>query len=511
MFENSMALHVFLAVKQFVLSFYDSSVTKRVIMRFVAFLKRYFESSIVYRIFMCKSPADNMRRKSMIYRAVSASVNSIVSVFSHMYVYIKKNNTFGINRYIFDTLSEKKYFAYEYFCAALIAVMLIVPHNYWNNLYAVLFAFALLGLYFLRAVSKSGKVGINVYAVPASLVSFLIIMVSSAVMSPDRVDSLRIALFFFSSVIFMLVICGGTGSALKLKNMVSIILAALLIMSLYAIWQNHVGVDVVAELTDLNANEGMPGRVYSTFENPNNFAEAIVLLIPFNYALFIISENKISKLVYAGIFAVSAVALLMTYSRSCYVSFAIATVIFLILYDWKYIIPLAVVGITAIPFLPESVLNRILTIGSMNDTSNFYRIYLWGGIIKMISVYWVTGVGLGPGAFAAVYPRFAHHFATTAPHSHMLYLELIVELGIIGAVSFFVFIFFVFKKGLSTFNKTSKELRCLIIAAVSGLCGIAFSCAAEYIWFYPRVMFVYWIVIGILLCAVRLSEIGKKA
>lgn len=91
MFENSMALHVFLAVKQFVLSFYDSSATKKVIMKFVAFLKRYFECSIVYRIFMCKSPAEDMRRKSVIYRAVSALVNSIVSVFSAcICVYQKK-------------------------------------------------------------------------------------------------------------------------------------------------------------------------------------------------------------------------------------------------------------------------------------------------------------------------------------------------------------------------------------------------------------------------------------
>ena len=87
MFENSMALHVFLAVKQFVLSFYDSSVTKRVIMRFVAFLKRYFESSIVYRIFMCKSPADNIHDLPCGFRIGQFNC---ICFFAYVYVYQKK-------------------------------------------------------------------------------------------------------------------------------------------------------------------------------------------------------------------------------------------------------------------------------------------------------------------------------------------------------------------------------------------------------------------------------------
>lgn len=510
MFENSIALYLFETIKHFVLSFYDTSATKKIIMKLAAYFKKVFESSFIYRVFMFMSPFEEYRCNSLLYRIVSEIKDVVLSFFSKIYSFIEKRNKYGINRYIFDLLLKNKYFTYEYFCAALVAIMLIVPHDYWNNLYAVIIAFVLLGAYFIKCISGSGVTACNIYSIPACLVTFLIMLFTSAVIGPDHADSLRILLFFISSIIFMLVICGATQSSERLKKMISLILGALCLMSLYAIWQNHVGVDVVAELTDLNANEGMPGRVYSTFENPNNFAEAIVLLIPFTYAMILSAEKNFTKLVYAGIFVVSTVALMMTFSRSCYVSFAIATLVFLALYNWRYIIPLIFIGIMAIPFMPDTVMNRILTIGSMNDTSNFYRIYLWGGIIKMISVYGITGVGLGPSAFAAVYPRFAHHFATTAPHSHMLYLELIVELGIIGALSFFVFMFFVFKKGLSTYNKAPKDLRCIIIAAISGLCGIAFSCAAEYIWFYPRVMFVYWIVIGILLCGVRLSKFSKK-
>ena len=52
-----------------------------------------------------------------------------------------------------------------------------------------------------------------------------------------------------------------------------------------------------------------------------------------------------------------------------------------------------------------------------------------------------------------------------------------------------------------------KTCRCIIIAAISAFAGISFTSCAEYIWFYPRVMFVFWIVLGVLLAAVRC---GKK-
>ena len=41
---------------------------------------------------------------------------------------------------------------------------------------------------------------------------------------------------------------------------------------------------------------------------------------------------------------------------------------------------------------------------------------------------------------------------------------------------------------------------------VSSLAGVSFVCAAEYIWFYPRVLFAFFILIGATLAAVKLAE-----
>jgi len=281
---------------------------------------------------------------------------------------------------------------------------------------------------------------------------------------------------------------------------------SLFIGCIYGIYQGIMKISAENLLTDIANNKGMPGRITAMFDNPNNFAEIIVLLSPFSVAMFLSSNKKSVKFIMLISFSVNVLALLMTYTRGCYISFAISMFVFLLMYDYRLLIPVAVLAFFMLPFVPASVINRIISIGSRQDTSISFRYYLWDGVVKLIRSEGITGVGLGPEAFKAAYLPFASRFALTAPHSHMLYLELIIETGIMGALSFFAFMVSSLRKGFAIFNKTDKTLRSIIIAAISAFIGISLSAATEYIWFYPRVMFVFWIVLGILLCAVKLSK-----
>jgi O-antigen ligase len=174
-----------------------------------------------------------------------------------------------------------------------------------------------------------------------------------------------------------------------------------------------------------------------------------------------------------------------------------------VLYDKRLLIPAAIIVIVAIPFMPEAVINRIFTIGSLEDSSNSYRLYIWDSCFRMVKDFFVTGIGLGPSSFRVVYPDYAEPFAITAPHSHMLYMELILETGLLGFVSFFAYMFTVVKSAAGAMRKCDIQTKCVIIASLSALLGIAFVCCAEYIWFYPRVLFAFWIIPGIMMAAKR--------
>ena len=446
-------------------------------------LKELFKESFLYNFMTGAS--DALCEKSFIYSCVSSAEKYLIS--------FREYNSGSLNAFLFGKLKI------EHITAFIFLLTMIIPHSLWNNFYAVISAAFLCVLFLIKGNGK------GIY--PSSwLLCFVFAVFGGIFLSPDKGDAIRVVLFIMSAIIFMSSV-KRLGDKKALLSFIKVMVFALFLMSVYAIFQSILGVEVQKLLTDVENNQGMPGRVFSTFENPNNFAEVIVLLLPFVYALFVVSYEKKKKLYYALVFGASVAALMLTYSRSCYVSFAISLFAFVLLYKPKFVFLLVAVAIISVPFLPESVLNRILTIASTRDTSNAYRIYLWSGVLKMLRENFVCGVGTGSAAFVKAYAPFASPLAANAPHSHMLYLELFIQFGLIGGVGFFAFWFSSIRRAFSSLVRgVDNDLKCIIKASVSSFIGISFAAIAEYIWFYPRVMYIFFIVLGIMLCAVKLNK-----
>ena len=122
----------------------------------------------------------------------------------------------------------------------------------------------------------------------------------------------------------------------------------------------------------MNLNKGMPGRVWSFYENPNTFAEVLLLLIPVAVATCCAAR--------AGLAAFGpvqhrgwAVAMAMTYSRASWVGLAFAAVVFVLLWNRKLIPAGILVALVGLALLPDTVFNRILTIFNTSDTSTNSR------------------------------------------------------------------------------------------------------------------------------------------
>lgn len=112
---------------------------------------------------------------------------------------------------------------------------------------------------------------------------------------------------------------------------------ALLVMSLAGLYQRIQGVEVNPSYVDMNLNKGMPGRVWSFYENPNTFAEVLLLLIPVAIAYMLCSKGWLGR--FLGFFsaAVGCVAMAMIYSRASWVGLAFAAVVFVVLWNRKLI------------------------------------------------------------------------------------------------------------------------------------------------------------------------------
>ena len=279
-----------------------------------------------------------------------------------------------------------------------------------------------------------------------------------------------------------------------------------LISSLYAVYQRIQGVKVNKSFVDLEVNAGMPGRVDSFFDNPNTFAQVLILLLPLALGLALCAKRPVSRLAALGIFAVGGAALGMTYSRASWVgmAFAMAAAVFL----WKpRLLPLfAALCLLALPLLPPSILNRILTIANTSDSSTSGRIPLYEAALNTIRESPVTGAGLGTAAVQQfIKDNNLYHAKAPFVHAHNIYLQIWIEAGLLGLVSF-VGAMLLSVKNAARAVRHSKDsaARTLTCAAASSLCGILVCGLADYPWNYPRVMGIFWFVFALCVAGTRL-------
>lgn len=476
-FSQSVLYGLFLSFVEFIAEIYNKS-----------FLKRYIDS----KPFFNSAWADSFLAR--FFDKIFAFITRVIISSGRL---LKTISNGSITAGVFEKLSCK--IRYHQTLSLIFGVMFLIYSSLWNNMYA---AGAAVILVIFLIYKDKGRT-LQPSKVDFFMVLFLLSMILGVFAAHNKADALRIFMIAASALLFHLCTFSALDTNKKVTDFTKIISFAIFITAVVAIGQRIMGIEVDPEFVDLENNAGMPGRVFSTMENPNNYAEILVLFMPFMFALFINEKNIVMKVFRGVMAAVTFVALVMTYSRSCYVAAAIAIVVFILIYDYRLILPALIIAMCAIPLLPSSVFNRILTIGSLSDSSNSYRLYIWDVCIRLVENYGISGLGIGPEAFRSFYRPISHKTAIQAPHSHMLYLELILEYGIVGFIGFMGYYIRLIRNGFKAVKLADKKEKSYIGAGIGALLGISFVCMAEYIWFYPRDMFAHFIVMGMLAAVIR--------
>jgi len=115
-------------------------------------------------------------------------------------------------------------------------------------------------------------------------------------------------------------------------------------------------------------------------------------------------------------------------------------------------------------------------------------------------------VGLGKDIFVNTASNY-YAFTKLVPlHSHNLYMQVCFETGILGLLAFLGFLGSIIKRSIqniySTYDRLSRDIT---TACLSSLAGILTVGLAEYVWFYPRVLLIFWTVIGIMLAMNKIT------
>ncbi|MBO5109602.1 MAG: O-antigen ligase family protein [Clostridia bacterium] len=266
---------------------------------------------------------------------------------------------------------------------------------------------------------------------------------------------------------------------------------------------------------DLDMFSTIDGRVTSTLANPNVLAEYLVMVLPFVAAYFLSGTQSRGRfwLFLSGVSLL--VCLVLTYSRGGWLGFLVAAVLFMLIYHRRTLY-LLFVGVAALPFvvtfLPASIIQRFTSIGNLGDSSTSYRVYIWRAVLRMIGDNPFFGIGVGEGAFAKVYPLYTLSGIEDAPHSHNLFLQITLELGLIGLLIFLALLFFFAQHMCTVFKKTpTAGQRVIPAAGFCGIIGMLVHGMTDYVWYNYRIFLMFWLIIGLCCSCHRIERATPEA
>lgn len=338
--------------------------------------------------------------------------------------------------------------------------------------------------------------------VGVALILFLGVLLVSCLFSFARMSSLVVWAMYFIFVTFYFTVINTIKTREALYGLLRLFVVSGALVALYGVMQYVFGWTTTNAWIDEEMFEEETMRVYSTLANPNVLGEYLLLVIPPALVFFLKDKAKsLSKWVYLGISGIMLLCLILTQSRGCWLGFMATAAVFITFWEGRLwgLIPLV---LCAMPFvLPETIIDRLLSIGDMGDSSTSYRVFIWMGAMGILRNYLIGGIGMGEGAFSQVYPLFSYN-AVVAPHAHNTFLQLLVEGGIPALMTFIAVVVLTLKNGHKAYKQhPKKSMDALMVLSVgAGIIGFLVQSMFDYTFYNYRVMAVFFMILAIVVC-----------
>ncbi|MCX7842077.1 MAG: O-antigen ligase family protein [Clostridia bacterium] len=504
--NNSYIISYINKIVYWLLEAYRESMGHKVMERFSVRLKEHFAGSRIWNFIKSYESTSRYFEQSIVFMTVQGGIDWLLGLLRKgaAAAEIPFKSCIAARLLQFSFFGKLMKFIWENIVIILcffIFVHTVVPYHNWHNQYGAALI-TLIALIYLAKASFDVRYRPDIKKLDFALILFVFSIILAALTSITPSSSIKTLVFNGMSFLLVLVMVNVIKCREDIGAIIHSIMLSILVACFIGFWQYIKGVEVDPVLVDLTF--GAVGRVFSTMGNPNNYAEYLILTIPFFVAAFLNARNLYLKLAVAGAAVLAVINLVLTSSRSSWIGFAVAVLVFIFFKNRKLIPLVLLLGILAIPLLPVSITSRLATIGK--DSSSLYRLSIWEGALRMLGDYWPTGAGLGPEPFMKLFNRYS---AEKRPaHSHLLPLQVWLELGIVGIASLVWLIVRLIKKGAWCIAVgRDAYLNNVIIACISSIAGIFVIGLFEYVWFYPRILTMFWIDIAIFMAALNLQHI----
>lgn len=415
------------------------------------------------------------------------------------------------------------YYLYAVLLALLFAVVMSVPEaGLMLTIVSVPFVsifddpsivlMILVGTDFIAFVFKwiRGKRIVRIELVDIFVFIFALLLLFGGMISAGGNASVKSSLLYFGFMLSYFLVVNMLRKRSSVERAIKLIVFSASIIAIIGIFEQGKGT-VNPSWIDTVVFSKIGTRVTSLFDNPNMLSIYLILAFPFVLGQIVSVKTGKERLMYLLCAASVLICTVFTWSRGAWLGLAVGVCVFLLAYNIKTIWALLLAFIS-MPLwsmlIPSSVIERAVSIGSVTDSSTFYRFYTWKGVFRMLKDCFFSGIGTGEAAFREVFPIYSYAGTEYVMHSHSLYLEIAVQLGIVGLLIFAATMFFYGQKcfGHIRTHTNSDKSRIVAICGVSSVSGALVMGFTDHIWYNYRVFLFFWIVMGITCASIRISN-----
>lgn len=296
---------------------------------------------------------------------------------------------------------------------------------------------------------------------------------------------------------------------------VLVLLMTSLPVSVFGLRQYFFGAEALATWTDQTSTLADTTRVYSFLGNPNLLAGYLVPAVTFSGAAIFAWPRWLPKLLGVLLLLVNGLCLVLTLSRGGWIGMLAAGLVALVLLVYylsvrfspfwqRWALPLLLGGALVLlglaVFAVEPLRLRVMSIfAGRQDSSNNFRMNVWAGVIEMIKARPVLGIGPGNDAFNSIYP-FYQRPRYTALSAYSVFLEIAVEAGIVGLLTFFWLMAVAWSEGwrqLQRLRDLQSPQGYWLMGAIATQAGMLAHGLVDTVWYRPQVSTLWWLMMAI--------------
>lgn len=506
MIINSIFFKIAMWMIHLFMDIYNDSFIKKIFDSITSIAKEIFEDSILFKLLLVKEKDDLSR--PYFFTKISKIYMKIISFFNKLYISALESSMvlkLMYSKILRNILSNSKFIAMfdNISIEGFIIGIYVLTIPLLADSIVLIASFLILPVFILISIIKNNT-QFNYSTTIVPLTFFFLLIILNTIFSINPSGSFRDLALHLGGACVVFTIVNGNFNKETLKFVGQMIVFAGILMSLYAVYQYITEVPMGSGWVDVTSD--VTTRVFATFENPNLFSEYIILIFPINCAMCFLPKNNFYKLFNLGALLALGTSMLLTYSRAGWLGLIFAFGVFIVLVNFKFIIPFIFAAIGSLFILPSSIISRLISIVDFSDSSGSYRVELWGYTLNIVKDFWLGGIGLGYLTFRELTPYYMKNMAPF--HSHNTFLQVTVEMGVIGLFVFLWLILNLLKHGFTTVRTTSnRNIKYFIAATIGGLCGLLVQGMAEHVLYNPKIILMFWVIVGLI---VKLSINGEE-